>query len=511
MVGIWLYIPIGYFRKRQVLQAQGLFRYALSASLAFAQYARIPIVLVVPWGFRRKIKSLLLAAEPEAADRVSVVAPANISMYALAAIALSRLALFVSTVQWFSARIGLKTRTYRLPILLAILGLLGILVFDPSVTHAQVRTVLFLAASVLLAIIVIFFFILTSGVVFARLSRLGIDQFLYAKLEHGDALALTRFANRLDGIAYWWVPSTMFAASSELSRLTFVTFPDFAPLEDPTGAMLRSFPIERFKQICDATSQATRVICLSNYVKDVHLKSILPEAQAKALTVRPGPPRFFDAVSESHEPVEKNRLIELVSLLHQESTITVTVPTQNRPYKGLDSLIKSIAANRDTINFKLRVHLTCSGHDLGLGDLVKDLGLEDVVNFSPNLSDDELKNLIRRSTVCLSTSNFEASLPFTFSESTILGTPCLLNQMPVTMENLQEMTLGEKPLLTFDVHNFKDLEEKLIFISQNRAQVLEDQLKFHHYFYQRNSWERYIQTIESEWISLAPDFEGSTA
>jgi len=507
--GVWLFIPPVYLHKTSQLQSEGVFRFAFSVLVALNQLQRGRTVVVVPWGFEARVKKLLeTAAIPLDSTLLDVRQPSYPSMgqivYFLGR-ALNRITGFLSGIAMYLSK--------RVFVLMLVMTMVFSIVFwlrvgaDQNSVSLSTWPILTLvvfvgvvAATTTLALARLLFSYLIS-ILNSRLTNTLANK-IYEIVEKEDSLHLAKFANK-QNVHSWWAPSSFFSATSLLKSPTTVTFLDFVPLEDKTGKMMESYPEKRFQQIKDSLDGASAIICLSEYVKESHLKAISPQNFKKAIVARPGAPVFLSN-RLPNEPVPNPDFLEKpipASKLERSLSeiITITVPTQNRPYKGLDWLLHFLVWMRKNEKESIRLNLTCDPADLGIGELTRALGLEDQVFFHPKISDESLERLIRESTVCLSASKFEASLPFTFAESVSTNTPCLLIDMPVTKESLGVFPAELIPTLMFQGNTYSDLASKLIDLKHNRDELLLAQKRFMSTFYLKNSWHRFSNMVFETW------------
>jgi glycosyltransferase involved in cell wall biosynthesis len=311
------------------------------------------------------------------------------------------------------------------------------------------------------------------------------------------------------------VPIGMYAAATGLRGSTATTFADFVPAEFP--GMLADHPafVARGRQMSRLLAGSDVIICLSDHVRRRQLPYLVPEPPAEVVVIAPGPPDR--GASVRFDPASGDPVGAATALLRQRfpgaraavpdwwSRPTIVVPSQDRPYKNLPSLIEAVAYLNRREQRMVRIVLTARPDPAHIGRVVEDAGATAFVEFLPDLPDEELDLVLACASLAVTPSLFEGSLPFTLYEAVSVGTPCLMADIPVTRAALAAHPDVEA-LTVFDATDPRRAAAAIKAALDRRAELLELQRGFVADYYRENSWDacaaRYVDVL------LGPDRPG---
>jgi glycosyltransferase involved in cell wall biosynthesis len=211
--------------------------------------------------------------------------------------------------------------------------------------------------------------------------------------------------------------------------------------------------------------RATAVVSPSQYVRDRHIVGYLgiPATRAKVISHAPmtldgvlppalrgekGPDKiaarkmlasFINSALDSAENMQRldgsQSWSAFARLPIEADEEVIYYPTQNRPYKNIEGLIRAVDHLRSVHGRKVRVLLT--------GDLssspeiisyIRDAGLEPQITPLPRLPQDMHACAFAAADLGISASFFEGGFPFIFSEGMSLQRPVVMARIPVTTE-----------------------------------------------------------------------------
>lgn len=454
-IGVFLYLPPGL--RGLEIRGQGLVRHALTTSVALAREGSQPIVVVVPREFHGEVQSAVASMSPHSSLDLTVVAPREISPATRVHRALGHVRNRGHVRHGDGERAGRET---------------GNLHYTQPGTVTRRGFTGWLRA-------------LTPR--FATLSRM--HSAIGTLLEREGVRHLARTANRCD-VDVWWCPSTLFGGIDLLREPKVSTFADYSPAEFPS--MIRDDPrlAARGIEMQRAIRASTTVVCLSEHVRDRHLAVLSPDALARTVVIPPGPPTrgaYRDVGDIAGPPLTIPAYAAVASLRPSSRAAetdwwhfpVITAPTQNRQYKNLTNLVIAVRILNADRGLRVRLVLTAQPSALGLGEFVEAEGCAPFVEFLTNLPEDALDSVLADSSLGITPSLFEGSLPFTLHESVSVGTPCLMADIPVT-----RVAGATDPrflsLTLFDPHDPAAMADKIQWALSASSELLACQRAFLH-------------------------------
>ncbi len=515
-IGVLLYLPAT-LRGHQIA-AQGLARHALVVTAAMARSGTSPVTVVTSHWARPAVHAALADLAGNHRDRVTVVSrrgpsPAEAVTRLLLSLDRSgprrardrrRLRSFAGAVGQASAWL-LSTWAGLLVTLVVAFGALAALLGLALAFGATTRRILVPVVGIAVIVAVVIWFarrptwrrragrVLSS--VRARRSRVrsGVNLLL----EGADVAAVVRRANRT-GARHWWVPIGMYAAATGLKGTTATTFADFVPAEFPGMLVDQPAFVARGRQMARLLSGSDVIICLSDHVRRRQLPYLVPEPAAEVVVIAPGPPDR--GASVRFDAASGDQVGAVTALLRQRfpgaraavpdwwSRPTIVVPSQDRPYKNLASLVEAVAYLNRREQRMVRIVLTARPDPAHISRVVQDAGAVAFVEFLPDLPDEELDLVLACASLAVTPSLFEGSLPFTLYEAVSVGTPCLMADIPVTRAAFAGHSDVEA-VTVFDATDPRRAAAAIAAALDRRAELLSLQRGFVADYYRENSWD----------------------
>lgn len=474
-IGVFLYLPPGLDGLE--IQAQGLVRNAVTTSVALASEARQPVIVLVPRTFRSRVEDAIISICPAGVQRPKVVSPRGSSPA-------GRLATFLHRRQRSrtheSRRQRLKARLARLLSAMGqwaltgwwrvtITGVLAVALILATISFTlwmawMIPPRLVVVAVGLAGILAIIGWLMRrkNGSLRRLVTRSSRKRSkgrssIGTALERADVRHLVRRANRCR-VSVWWCPSTLFGDIDLLKAPCVSTFADFSPTEFPLMVLDEPRYLARKREMLRAIDASSVVVCLSEHVRDRHLALLDAAAVARSVVIPPGPPTRGPWQESSwderryHEAPHVSELIGSLMPFSRAATRewwdfdVITAPTQSRAYKNLRSLVTAVRILYVVHGIRVRLVLTAQPVDEGLTDYIERERCSPFVEFLPNLPDQALDAVLAASSLGITPSLFEGSLPYTLFESVSVGTPCLMADIPVTRsasahdQRFQELT-----------------------------------------------------------------------
>lgn len=507
LIGIFLYLMPNVQQKD--LLSEGLGRLAITTTLSIAAQNNQKTVLFVPRKQKKMVADVIKSLSSNFDGEQPIVRSPLVQSPAGALISIISRASKKAALPFSFMFIAKTVRAFARGILRSWVSLLAsaVILMTLAVSLLLIPIVYYqaLLASVLIAASLVGMRIIGSHIMKSRVKPAARREFnlsLYLLLERLDSLSLVKAASRTK-IRLWWVPSALFSASAELPGKKLVTLADYIPAEFPS--MYLEDPGVRFRtdEMKTAIQAASKIICLSEHVRMYHLPSLLEGKNIDSTVIRPGIPNRSLQINEiANRSTARSDLIHELEVLFPETECSreswwdypvVVAPTQNRPYKNIQTLVLSIHQLNVKHGLNIRLLLTCDPSTIK--PFLQEEKCEYFVEFTPKISDNALQRAIFLSDLVVSPSLFEGNMPYTFWEGVSLETPCLLANMPSTVSALEK-----DPHLTsttiFNATDVNDLSEKIRNVLENSAEVLKIQQAFISKYYSSRS----AKTIGKEYL-----------
>lgn len=346
--------------------------------------------------------------------------------------------------------------------------------------------------------------------VIARLHVSGLTTRLTLR-ERGKVV---RTANASD-VEAWWVPSLSLPEAVSLAAPWMLTCPDIVPIEFPSQWIDAPGVVELLDNAERLVRNAALVTCYSDYTRQHHVIDRLHGRPERTVVIGHGRNdlaeaadlRLDDRAALARDLVdflEANGADERIVGYDWAGSPFVLAPTQNRPYKNLLTLIRCMHEIEQHRGGGVRLVLTASslgdsGHGVDLQQLVSDLGLDHVVLRVPKLSSNALARMYALASVAISSSLFEASLPFILAEASSVATPALLADIPVTRQAITDATLRGR--MTFEPTDHLELADRIADAIAHRDEFVRFQRSLVGSIYAGRSWSevgsRYRDALDS--------------
>jgi glycosyltransferase involved in cell wall biosynthesis len=355
---------------------------------------------------------------------------------------------------------------------------------------------------------------LSRGLRIASLGMQTARASLVMTLEKADVAFFVRKANRM-GITCWWMPIGMYSGLAHVNGRKIITFADFSPREFPSMILDQPVMSKRGEEMAVALDSSDVIVCLSEHVATHHLPALLPSPKGRVLVIPPGPPNRREKSAENHshgiavltERLKEDYPSSRATIADWWTMPTIVIPTQNRPYKNLHTIVRAVRILNVERFLRVRVIFTCHPEQMKMGDFVENLGCNSFIEFLPNLDDETLDLVIEHSSLAVSPSLFEGSLPYTFYEAVSLGTPCLLADIPVT----RAATKGHdafRQRSVFDPHHPQSVADAIEGCLEDLEGLKILQSLFLADYYDEHSWprtaERYWRAFDETGMSEQP-------
>ncbi len=339
----------------------------------------------------------------------------------------------------------------------------------------------------------------------------GIRQFL----DYGLGRRMAETINR-DGADVCLLPQGDRAMARHVRMPLVACIPDVICVEFPelfaASEIRRS--LARFRAVA---ARAEAVISVSNHVKDAHVVRHLSVAPPRAHAV-PHAPMALDGFLP-RDPARRIAAYitdEMASNPGQRRILGVPewrkaladpglheggflyYPTQYRPYKGIEDAARGLHLYNRLYkeDRPLRLILTCdpTPHP-SLMALIADNDLFATVLPFARLPPDVHASFCARARFVVTASHFEGGFPFMFSEALSVGSPVLMNRIPVTTETLPE-ALWNTTL--FAANSPEDMARRLARALPRRDKILAYQKDFYATL-RRRAWS----DVAAEFIAIA--------
>jgi len=505
-VGVLLYLPPGLDGRE--IRAQGLVRNAVTTSVALAHEAGQPVVIVTPSAFRSQLEEAVSSLSLDESLRPTLISPRGPSPAGWLAMLLHRNreeAARERRVQrakaWLRRRLTtggqwVLTAWWRVcivTILLVATAMAFLTVLALAAWTLPPRLAVVITGSIALVALAAWLVRRRRGFLWEavarsthelsrRRSRLG------TALERADVRHLVRRANRCN-VSVWWCPSTLFGDVEHLREPLVSTFADYSPVEFPSMVLDMPRLLERRQEMVRAIRASAVVVCLSEHVRDRHLALLDPASIARSIVIPPGPPSRGPRLDASLDLGANGNATHASTLLGEflptsrAATIewweapVITAPTQSRAYKNLRSLVTAVRILNVSYGLRVRLILTARPSEYRLDEFIEREGCSPHVEFLTDLPDNVLDAVLAASSLGITPSLFEGSLPFSLYESVSVGTPCLMANMPVTRAasvddvRFQELTL-------FDPHDPQAIADSIRLSLDRLPDLLDCQREF---------------------------------
>lgn len=460
-VGVFLYLPPGLDGRE--IRAEGLVRNAVTTSVALARAGGQPVVIVAPSAFRSQLEVAVASLSLDESLRPTLISPRGPSPAGWLAMLLhrdreegARERRVQRARAWLRRRLTtggqwVLTAWWRVCIVIFFLvatAMAFLTVLAWAAWTLPPRLAVVIIGSIGVAALAAWLVRRRRGFLWEaiarsthelsrRRSRLG------TALERADVRHLVRRANRCK-VSVWWCPSTLFGDVEHLREPLVSTFADYSPVEFPSMVLDMPRLLERRQEMIRAIRASAVVVCLSEHVRDRHLALLDPASIARSIVIPPGPPSRGPRLDASLDLGANGHATHASTLLGESlptpraATIewwedpVITAPTQSRPYKNLRSLVTAVRILNVSYGLRVRLILTARPSDCRLGEFIEREGCSPYVEFLTNLPDNVLDAVLAASSLGITPSLFEGSLPFSLYESVSVGTPCLMANIPVT-------------------------------------------------------------------------------
>lgn len=309
---------------------------------------------------------------------------------------------------------------------------------------------------------------------------------LYQGVRNTELSKLIHKINNKKDIDVWFIPTLFWPEIAGIKGKKVVAAPDIVFLEFP---MLFSSPF--FGGVCDQITKTIRVsdhfVCYSEHVKLKHLMEGFFVDSKQVSVVKHGAinlSSFLDlslggvdcmkhAACHILRDYQKNHLnkSEYLKDFDLTSTKFIFYSSQIRPHKNFLSLImayEKLLRNR-FVNFKL-ITTASLMHDKNVWDYIVEKRLQYDILCFPHVSSEVLAALNHLAVCAVNPTLFEGGFPFTFSEAYSVGTPSVMSNIPVVLDEVTDPALQEKML--FDPYHLDDMVNKIEWAVNHRDELL---------------------------------------
>ena len=191
----------------------------------------------------------------------------------------------------------------------------------------------------------------------------------------------------------------------------------------------------------------TRLICVSNYVKNYVCKNI-PIQESKLRVIYNG----IDLNYFCYHPIDKN-----------DKYITIGAVSRLIPIKGIDTLIKCIPYVKERFS-NITFEIVGDGPEKELLEkLIAKLGIDGTVKLLGSRNPGELMKIMSKWNFFVHTS-YRESFGMVVIEAMALGKPIVASNIPALREILRD---GENGYLCV-LGNYKDFAEKILILCKDR-------------------------------------------
>ena len=191
----------------------------------------------------------------------------------------------------------------------------------------------------------------------------------------------------------------------------------------------------------------TKLICVSNYVKDYVSKNI-PIQESKLRVIYNG----IDLNYFHYHPVDQ-----------QNKYITIGAVSRLIPIKGIDTLIKCITYIKERFS-NITFEIVGDGPEReSIEKLIAKLGIDGTVKLLGRRNPDELLKIMSKWDIFVHTS-YRESFGMVVIEAMALGKPIVASNIPALREILRD---GENGYLCL-LGNYKDFAEKILILCKDR-------------------------------------------
>jgi glycosyltransferase involved in cell wall biosynthesis len=260
----------------------------------------------------------------------------------------------------------------------------------------------------------------------------------------------------------------------KINRPKVVYVPDLAPLvyselsEGQRGSSSND-PRELRAAIEAFAESGAAFCCNSPYVAREHLLKYVPSQAVN---------RIFSVFLPGIPPESQPHAFDEAEVRNKYGLPRpfLFYPTQNRPYKRLELLIKALARlNGEGLAPDLL--LTASGGTVDhLKELAKELGVTSRLVLPGEVSSFDLYALHRAAAVTVVTTLFEGGFPWQAIESMSCNTPVVMSRIPVVEERLKSMNgVSCDDLVLFEPDNLNELCQGIRHALRHRTAVVESQ------------------------------------
>jgi glycosyltransferase involved in cell wall biosynthesis len=267
-----------------------------------------------------------------------------------------------------------------------------------------------------------------------------------------------------------------------------VQIPDIVFMEFPQYFQRDKDALAAMERIRYVARHAQAIVCPSQYVKATHLVRGLGVPEEKVFVVHHAPMRldeeFKAACAALGLPADKGGAVRMLRDFQRERMLgagylgrvngsaywlshardpavwdrpKLYYPTQYRPYKNIENVIRAVQRLRDERGIVATLLLTA---DLAPSPeafrLVEEHGLHDQVIPLPRVPAHIHGALYKAADLALTASSFEGGFPFMLPEAHSQGTPCIMARIPVAMERLRGPIVQR---MTFDPDDVDELVE----------------------------------------------------
>lgn len=217
-----------------------------------------------------------------------------------------------------------------------------------------------------------------------------------------------------------------------------------------------------------------KYFCNSDTVRKQEILRYIPdikEADTRVIYLAPNVPESADYDYLSEKTVRSRFKIEGDYLFY---------PTQFRPYKNVETLIRAFAIIRDVYR-GLKLVLTGDPADnKEVADLLKKSEVADGVILLRHISEQELYSVYHYAAAIPVPSLFEGGIPYQALEGLYAKSPVVLSDIPMVKERISFVgyTVDTCGIKLFDPKNDQDLAEKLSEVLEDREGALKSQERF---------------------------------